>query len=87
MPLPCRVFVIASDKLSVDVTTGDVELNACDGGEIFIKTTTGDVLGSLLTGKDFHADTTTGNVEVPRNSSGGKCEIITVTGDIVITVE
>ncbi len=79
--------VIAAEKFIIKTSTGDVELDSCDGGEITIKTSTGDVEGSLLTGKEFIAETSTGDVEVPKNSAGGRCEITTSTGDIEITVE
>ncbi len=79
--------VIAAEKFSIETTTGDVEFDSCDAGEICIKTSTGDVEGSLLTGKEFIAQTSTGDVEVPISSSGGRCEITTSTGDIEITVK
>ncbi len=78
--------VVVSEKLSVATTTGDVKLNACDAAEIFIKTTTGDVKGSLLSGKVFTTKTKTGDISVPPSATGGKCEIVTNTGDIEITV-
>ena len=74
--------VIAKEKVSIDRTTGDVTLNASDAGDILVKTTTGDVNGSLLTEKVFTTKTSTGSVSVPSTESGGKCEIITSTGDI-----
>ena len=79
--------VIARGKLSVERSTGDVKLSGCDGAEIFIKTDTGDVLGSLLSDKVFITKTDTGDVNVPKTTSGGICEINTDTGDIDITIE
>ena len=78
--------VIIAEKRSITTSTGDVELDRCDAGEIHIQTSTGDVQGSLLTTKDFHADSNTGDVKVPSSSEGGKCEITCSTGDIHITV-
>ena len=79
--------VIVGGKLSVKCTTGDVELEDSDAGEIWIKTNTGDVEGSLLSEKTFITHTTTGDVDVPRNTTGGVCEITTTTGDIEISIK
>ncbi len=78
--------VIASGKMSITRSTGDVEFESCDAAEISLKTTTGSVEGSLLTDKIFVAKSSTGDVEVPRTTSGGVCEITTSTGDIEIDV-
>ena len=78
--------VIASEKISVERSTGQVKFGGCDAGELYIKTSTGDVTGSLLTGKVFVTDTRTGSVDVPGTASGGRCEIRTVTGDIRIRI-
>ena len=79
--------VIATEKLSVERSTGDVEFDGSDAAEIYIKTTTGKVTGSLLSDKVFITDTATGKVDVPKTVGGGKCEINTSTGNIKITVE
>ena len=78
--------VIIAGKMTVERDTGDVELTDCDAAEIFIQTDTGDVTGSLRSAKDFHADSDTGRVRVPYPSTGGKCEIQSDTGDILISV-
>lgn len=78
--------VIAAEKMTIKRDTGEVELTACDAAEIFIQTDTGDVTGSLRTAKTFYADSDTGRVRVPYPSSGGKCEIQSDTGDILISV-
>ena len=78
--------VIASEKLSIERSTGDIEFADCDAAEIFIKTDTGDVEGTLLTGKVFVVETDTGSIEVPPNTTGGKCQISTDTGDIQIDI-
>ena len=75
--------VIATGKLSVERSTGDVVFDSSDSAEIFVKTSTGDVTGSLLTEKVFVAKTSTGNISVPKTTAGGKCEIITSTGNIM----
>ena len=73
--------MIALAKIRIETDTGDVELEACDASSLWIKTDTGDVEGSLLTDKHYITSRTTGKVEVP-DTTGGKCEIITNTGDI-----
>ena len=78
--------VTATEKFTIERSTGEVEFDDCDAAEIFIETGTGDVEGSFLTGKDFETSTGTGKIEVPRNSTGGKCTIITGTGDIEIEI-
>ncbi len=78
--------VIAAEKLSVERSTGDVVLDKSDAKEIFIKTGTGDVTGSLLNEKVFITETSTGEVNVPKTITGGKCEIVTSTGDIIIKI-
>ena len=78
--------VIAAEKFSIVRTTGKVKFERCDAAELFIKTGTGDVTGSLLSSKVFLCQTSTGNVKVPQTSTGGKCEIITSTGDIKVTL-
>lgn len=79
--------VIATDKFSIERSTGDVKFDASDAAEIFVQTDTGDVTGSLLTDKVFITQTDTGDVDVPKTMDGGRCEIITDTGDIKITIK
>lgn len=78
--------VVASKAFSVERDTGDVEFDRCDASEIFVKTDTGEVEGSLLTEKIFFVKTGTGDVDVPRTTTGGRCEITTDTGDIEIDI-
>ena len=78
--------VKSANLMKIQRTTGDIELDRCDGGEISINATTGDVKGSLLSGKIFFASSTTGKVSVPQTITGGKCEISTTTGDIKIVL-
>ena len=76
--------VLVSGLLKIERSTGDVSFENCDAGEILIETRTGDVEGSLLSEKVFIAKSSTGEVEVPKTSIGGRCEITTKTGDIEI---
>ena len=78
--------VKCSEKLTAQRSTGDVTLNLCDAKEIAVKTDTGDVTGTLLSDKIFIVSTDTGKVDVPKSTTGGKCEITTDTGDIKIKI-
>lgn len=78
--------VLASEKFSIERDTGNVIFDGCDAADIFVETDTGDVKGTLLTEKVFLVETDTGNVDVPRTTTGGRCEITTDTGDIKISV-
>lgn len=80
--------VIAKEKFSIKRSTGDVKFNRSDANEIFVKTDTGEVEGILLSDKVFITNTDTGEIDVPKTSVGGRCEITTDTGNIkIITVE
>jgi len=78
--------VIVAETMSVETGTGDVKFDGSDAGELKIKTDTGSVTGSLLSPKIFFAETDTGRIEVPKTTTGGRCEITTDTGSIRITV-
>ena len=79
--------VIASDSFTINTDTGDVRFENSDAAEIHVKTSTGDVTGTLLSEKVFITKTSTGNIRVPETITGGKCEIITSTGDIEIDLQ
>lgn len=78
--------VIVSEKLSVKRSTGDVKLDRCDAGEVNITTDTGDIRGTLLSDKVFIAKSDTGKVNVPKTVVGGRCELTTDTGNIIIDI-
>ena len=78
--------VTAEMDMRIERSTGDITLDDCDAGEIFISTDTGDVTASLRSGKLFTAESDTGKVSVPSSEAGGRCEISTDTGDITVTV-
>ncbi len=80
-------YVVASDKFSLERDTGDITLKSCDAPEIIVVTDTGDVRGTLRSSKVFITKTDTGKVKVPDSITGGRCEITTDTGDIVISFE
>lgn len=75
--------VIAMESFSIHRTTGDVGLDGCDAADIYVKTDTGDIKGTLLSGKVFIAETDTGKIRVPKGQTGGRCELITDTGNII----
>ena len=79
--------VLAEGRISIERSTGDVIFSSCDAAEIFVKTSTGDVFGSLRSEKVFVTTTSTGDVWCPSSASGGRCEIVTSTGDIKISLE
>lgn len=79
--------VIATDKFTIERSTGDVRFYGSDAGEIFIETDTGDVEGSLLSAKVFIIDTDTGDKDVPDTVTGGRCKITTDTGDVRIMIK
>ncbi len=78
--------VIAEKKFNIERSTGDVKLENCDAGELFIKTNTGNIKGSLLTDKAIDAESNTGDIDVPKTTVGGKCELHTNTGNIKIEI-
>ncbi len=78
--------VMVEEKLFLLRDTGDIEFEASDAGELYIKTSTGDVEGSLLSEKFFDVQTSTGDIEIPKSGNGGKCEIRTSTGDVEISI-
>jgi len=79
--------VIAAEKYFIQRSTGDIRFQDSDAAEIYAKTNTGDIIGSFLTGKVFVTQSSTGSIQVPQATDGGKCELITATGDILITTQ
>ena len=79
--------LIAINKIDIKRNTGDVKFELSDAKEIKVVTTTGDVKGTLLSNKIFLTDSNTGDIEVPKSSTGGICEIKTDTGDIIISIK
>lgn len=79
--------VIVTVKIFIERHTGNVVFDGSDAGEIEVKTSTGDVSGTILTNKLFIASSNTGSIDVPKTTTGGKCEINTSTGNIKITIK
>ena len=76
-----------ADTFTVETDTGNVRFSASDAKEIYVVTDTGNVKGTFLTNKIFFVRTDTGRIDVPKTTVGGRCEITTDTGDIIITVD
>lgn len=79
--------LIASGKIDINRTTGDVDFSGCDAEEIYVTTDTGSVNGTLLTNKIFQVRTSSGKIDVPESWDGGKCKITTTTGKIEISID
>lgn len=77
---------IASEKISIERSTGNIRFEGCDGGELTVETSTGDIKGSLLSEKVIFAQSDTGRVEVPQSTTGGVCRLTTDTGNIQIEI-
>ena len=73
--------------INIKTSTGDVKFDDSDGVEIHVSTTTGDVTGTILSSKIFFASSDTGKINVPHLTEGGKCEVETDTGDIILNVK
>ncbi len=78
--------VIAFETFTVMRDTGKVIFDGCDAADISVRINTGDVTGTLLTEKVFITETDTGDIDVPKTVTGGRCEIITETGNIKIEI-
>ena len=78
--------LVASGRIEITRTTGDVYFGGCDAAEIYVETGTGSVNGTFLTDKIFQVKTNTGKIDVPESWEGGKCKITTTTGGVKISI-
>lgn len=78
--------VVAEETISIKRSTGDIRFEQADAAELFMETNTGNVTGTLLTDKVFIAQSDTGRINVPKTTTGGRCEITTDTGNITLSV-
>lgn len=78
---------VMAQTLSCKTVSGDITLSGCDADSLGLTTASGDVTGTLLSEKNVVADTASGTVNIPVRSSGGLCEIRTVSGDITIKIQ
>ena len=79
--------VIAEEKFKIETDSGNVKFKDSDASDIFVKTDTGNVTGNLLTDKVIFSESKTGDIDVPKLMADEKCEIITETGNIKITIK
>ena len=77
---------ICKEKMNINRSTGDIKLEKSDANEIYIKTNTGNINATILSNKIIHAKTDTGKEKYPVLTTGGKCELITTTGDITVRI-
>ena len=78
--------LVASGRIEITRTTGDVYFGGCDAAEIYVETGTGSVNGTFLTDKIFQVYTNSGKIDVPECWEGGKCKITTTTGSVKISI-
>ena len=79
--------VTASGAVTIETTSGDVELERSDAASLTISTTSGEVEGSLLTSKNFAVSSSIGRVSAPTaDPAGAPCTVTTTSGDIRLTV-
>ena len=78
---------IIQNSITIKASTGNVRLDDSDADNLSIKTSTGYVKGTLLTSKVFDASSNTGEINVPKTTTGGLCEVTTTTGNIEIQIK
>ena len=74
--------VLAGRTMQIQTASGEIDVVNCDASHVKLTSSSGDITGTLRTPKVYHADSDSGNVEVPRTTTGGPCEIYTSSGDI-----
>lgn len=79
--------VVVMETWDIDSVSGQVTLTDCDASSLVINTISAGVKASLRSGKTFSTQTVSGDVEVPSDSSGGSCNISTISGDITCTIQ
>ena len=80
------VNTVTLKEMKIENDTGDVTFEKADAESLYVETDTGDVTGTLLTEKLFRAESDTGRVEIPWNTRGGDCIVLTDTGDIKLSI-
>ena len=79
--------VVAANDFNIETSTGSVRFDGADADNSRVKTSTGNIKGTLLSEKIFFTETSTGKTDVPKSTEGGRCELETSTGDIIIQIE
>ena len=78
---------IVSGAVTVDTTSGDIDLERSDAASLTLSTVSGEVEGTLLSAKNFSVSSTMGRVSVPAsNPSAGPCNVTTTSGDVRLAV-
>ena len=75
---------IIAKHMDIRCSVGDIKIEDSDAATVYLKASTGDIDATFLTSKIVYASTDTGRVNVPHSTEGGKCEIETSTGNIVV---
>lgn len=78
--------VVAEETFFIERSTGSVRFSGSDAPEISVKTEIGDITGTLLTEKIFMPESSIGDIDVPKTTSGGPCQITTDMGDIRLDI-
>ena len=80
--------VIASGKIKIKSTSGDIRLDGCDANEFDVRSTSGDIEGTLKSDKVFNVHTTSGDINVPSSVEGsGTFSADVTSGDVKISIE
>lgn len=72
--------------VTVRASTGDVALDRADAAELDVETSTGSVKGTLRSEKVFIVRSSSGRINAPETTSGGKCKVVTSTGNIELSI-
>lgn len=80
------VNTVVLQDMEIETDTGNVTFDKADAERVHVETDTGDVTGTFLTEKLFRAETDTGRVDIPWDTRGGDCIVITDTGDIKLSI-
>lgn len=80
------VNTVTLKDMKIENDTGDVTFEKADAESIRVETDTGDVTGTFLTEKLFRGESDTGKVDVPWDTRGGDCIVISDTGDIRLSI-
>ena len=78
--------VFATDALSVARSTGNVHFDRAHAASMTVNTGTGSVTGSLAGEMIVFAQSGTGKIIVPRCTEGGRCDVTTGTGNILLSI-
>ena len=75
---------IIEGHMEIKTSTGNIRIEDSDAATVHVKASTGNIDAIFLSSKIVYASSDTGRVDVPHSSEGGKCEMETSTGHIVV---